>query len=89
MLEPTIQSYQRPIYHEEDQSYGEMKLSDTHYHYGIAFFAKGEPFEFPESMGRVVSGSKSSGFNDDSDPQPAVPCKQFLPMINQPLDEKA
>ena len=91
MHEPTIQSYQRPIYHEEDQSFGVMNLNDTHFHYGIAFFAnKGAPFQFPESMGRVVSDSKSQENFGDSKrvPQPAVPCKQFLPMINQPLQQK-
>ena len=54
MSDPSIQSYERPIYLDEIKEYGIVSLPEMKYHYGV-YFEKtgGRPVEIPESVGRM------------------------------------
>ena len=55
MHDPSIQSYTRPIYVEEDEQFGDVALEDYKFHYGIYLEIWGDPLHLPESIGRFYT----------------------------------
>ena len=58
MNDPTILSYNRPLYEEEVTDFGEMILDEYRFDFGVYLSSTNNTlnmFEIPEGVGRIVS----------------------------------
>ena len=94
MHDPSIQSYSRPIYDEEDSFYGDLDLKDHFFNYGIYLEIRGEPVSLPEKIGRFYTyrriQTEGEGFARFKDilAGPVVPCSQVFTELSQSLNGK-
>mmetsp|Transcript_37317 Transcript_37317/g.49075 ORF Transcript_37317/g.49075 Transcript_37317/m.49075 type:complete len:99 (+) Transcript_37317:186-482(+) len=85
MNDPSIQSYERPLYQSDVTDYGTFILEDYYFYFGV--FLKGrdedEYLNMPESIGRFVE------VLEDRSHKPLVSCKEhaFKDLNLDPLDK--
>ena len=63
MDSPSIQSYSRPVYLDEDQTlFNDVKLSEKDFFFGVFFESKDKKnLLIPESIGRFLSHTEQKG----------------------------
>ena len=55
MLDPSKTNNTRPIYEEEVAKFGQLKLDEYDFNYGVVFRNKrDQPIRIPEDVGRVI-----------------------------------
>ena len=86
MSHPTIQSYRRSIYRDEQEAYGAINLNDSGFNFGLFF--EGKDFQhrqIPESIGRFMTQIKEfgKGASKENVLVPTVPCSNVFIDQNQ------
>ena len=85
MTDPSVQSFSRPIYSEENLDYGDISMHEKYFAFGLYFSVNdGKPITMPENVGRLVSYVRSQGQGgvSDSEARPAVPCSEVFSNID-------
>jgi len=70
MNDPSIQSYERPLYQSDVTGYGTLILEDYKFYFGVLLKDRDRDLNMPQSVGRFIEVS------EDRSHKPLVSCKE-------------
>ena len=80
----------RPIYKEEAEHFGAIKLDDYKFNFGVYFTnKKDEPVPIPDSVGRIVQMRKKGRDPVKGTTSAAIPCTDSFKNVNIELPTHA